>query len=1136
MKTINSNIVFIFSMLASILLGTCTSSNKENMLFTMLPSSQTGIHFINDLHDSDSSHSFINEFGYMGAGVGIGDFNNDGLKDIFFTGNQVSCRLYINKGDFRFDDITSSAGLTTNVWCTGVSIVDINQDGFDDIYICVFGKDLITPTKNLLFINQQDLTFKEAADSFGIADTGYSTQAAFFDYDRDGDLDMYLTNYLLSSKNTNTIVPRDRSGRSPANDRLYQNQSKNAQTTYPAFIDVTLSAGIKEDGYGLGLSISDFNNDGWPDVYVANDFVSNDLLWLNNGDGTFSNYIDKALKHQSYSSMGSDAADINNDGWPEIMTLDMLPEYNERKKTTFSFMNYDRYEAERAMGYEPEFMRNMLQLNNGTRWINKVKTPFFSEIGHYAGIEATDWSWSVLLADFNNDGWKDMHITNGIGRDFINADFLEFSQEVFKSSLPRTEQEKIIRNKLSSLNHINLKNYLYINNKNLTFTNEATNSGIGKLSMSNGAVYADLDNDGDLDLVVNNISSEAFVYKNNTNQKNKPLSVHYLSIRLKGDDLNKQGFGTKVLLYTDQQVLYQEQNPVRGYFSSVDQQLNFGLGSQKYIDSLCVIWPDGFTQSLYGLTTDTTINLFWKNATPKTSAKTTNPGTIFNEITSTSQINYKHVEYPFNDYNIQRLAPQKYSQQGPHIAVGDINNDGLEDFFIGGAINFSGEIFTQQNGQKFTSSKLIDSQKMEEDIDCIFFDADNDQDQDLLITGGDIQYSENSINYKPRLYLNDGEGHFTLQAYSIPDSIKTIASCVSSADFDGDGDQDLFIGGRVSKSYPMAPRSYLLQNNNGVFTDVTSKICPELLHPGMVTAAVWTDFDNDHQIDLVLAGEWMPLRFFKNNQGLLSEITTSTGLQQMYGMWRSLIASDIDNDGDMDFVAGNLGLNCPYRVSTSEPMQLFATDLDGNGSMDPIMFYFIKENEDKKQSFPSINRNQFAEQVSSIKKRYLLHKDFSNASYLDIFKGVKNHNIEKLYCDETRSCIFENLGNAKFLKRILPKEAQFSPINTILCLDVDNDGFKDLLLAGNEYQTEVKSGRYDASYGCYLKGGQNLSFETIRPIESGFIVDGDVKDLALIHLANGEKIILVAANNDSLTALRIGNLPIPITPQPRAHK
>ncbi len=1106
--------------IAIIFLASCTHKQKDS-LFTQLPSNGSGIHFSNDIHDTDSSYSFINEFGYMGGGVGIGDFNNDGLKDIFFSGNQVSCRLYINKGNNRFEDITEKAGVTTNVWATGVSIADVNNDGYDDIYVCVFGKDLIHRSKNLLFINQHDLTFKEQAEQYGLADTGYSTQAVFFDYDKDGDLDMYLGNYLLTRYNTNSIVPRDRSGHSPANDKLYRNDGDSAGTGHPVFSDVTIAAGIKEDGFGLGLSVSDFNNDGWPDVYVANDFLTNDELWLNNHNGTFTNCISRSLQHQGYSSMGSDAADINNDALADIVTLDMLPEYNERKKTSFFFMNYERYHAERQMGYEPEFMRNMLQLNNGNYLSGDTSIPFFSEIGQLAGIHATDWSWSVLLADFNNDGWKDMHVTNGIGRDFINADFLEFSSEIFNSTQPREEQEKAIRKKLSSLEHVYLPDYLYINQQGFTFTDASESAGINKPSMSNGAAYADLDNDGDLDIVVNNISEEAFVFINNTVQKDKPSAAHYLRVSLKGDSLNTKAIGAKIFIYNDGNVQVQEENPVRGYFSSVDQQLLFGLGKYDHVDSLVAVWPDNKRQALKNIMADTVVVLSWKDATNYDPGVPAKPPVLFSDITSASGIAYRHYETSFNDFAVQRLLPQKYSQLGPYITVADINNDGTTDFFIGGGFNSPGKIFTRQKGQSFISRNLTDSIKMEEDEDCILFDADNDGDADLLVTNGDVQYEEGSEYYRPRLYINDGKGNFSLQKNAVPASVKTIAGCVSAGDYDDDGDLDLFIGGRVSKKYPVSPRSFILQNDKGIFSDVTEKVCPALRNPGMITSAVWADLDNDKQPDLVIAGEWMPVRFFKNDHGHLKEFTDQTGLAETNGMWRSLIAADIDNDGDMDLVAGNLGLNCEYKVSPAEPMELYASDIDGNGSIDPVFFYYIKNNEGKRQSFPAMSRALLASQVPAVKKQFLLNSNYSHARVDDIFKGKAKDGLLHFYCNETRSCYFENIGNGKFVKHALPIEAQFAPVNAIICDDIDNDGYKDLVLAGNEYQAEVMTGRYDASYGLFMKGNGKKEFIPVPPVKSGLILRGDVKDMSLIQLANGEKRVLAAVNNDSLRVFRI---------------
>src|SRR6185437_10265367 len=822
----NRNLVYLFVYCLCFFVGGC-KEKKQNQLFTSLSSKESGIDFSNNIDETKLKGGALKEFGYMGGGVGILDVNNDGLKDIFFCGNQVSSKLYLNKGNNKFEDITLSAGVSTSDWITGVSIVDINNDGYDDIYLCTYGDSSGKRTHNLLFINQHNNTFKEEAAEYGLDDTSYATQAVFFDYDKDGDLDMYLCNYMLNaSYSANYLFQKNLSGNSPANDKLYRNDGfKNG---HPVFTDVSKEAGIKEDGYGLGVSVSDFNMDGWPDIYVSNDFVSNDDFWLNNKNGTFSNMLDRSTKHQSYSSMGLDAADINNDGKIDFATVDMMPEDNYSQKQIYSFMNYDRYQQERNLGYSPEFSRNMLQLNNGNYYEGDTSLPFFSEIGQLAGISETDWSWSILFADFNNDGYKDLHITNGIGRDFINADFIDFSKTARNAS-SEEQSKKMLNDKIVSLGHVEVPNYLYLNNSNYTFTNITDSSGIKEKSLSTGAAYVDLDNDGDLDLVVNNINGPAFILINNENQPGKSKTNHSLGFILHGDSLNTKGFGDKVFVYANGTKQLQEEYPVRGYLSSVDTKLLFGTGKNKTADSVVIVWPNDKKQILQNLRADSTYTLFQKNATVNWYPSRPNiKQQIFHDVTDSVNALYKHVEVPFNDYEEQPLLPQKYSQLGPFISTGDINNDGTTDFYIGAGFNSLPKIFTQGKDGNFTGKDFTIGSRFEEDEGSVLFDADGDGDLDLLVTYGDMRFSDTSQYYQPRLYLNDGKGNFTLSPNAIPANVRTIAGCMAIADYDGDGQMDIFIGGRVSKQYPLSAQSFLLKNNKGIFTDVTDKVCPAL--------------------------------------------------------------------------------------------------------------------------------------------------------------------------------------------------------------------------------------------------------------------------------------------------------------------
>jgi enediyne biosynthesis protein E4 len=1108
-----------------LLIASCSSPKKHGVLyFDILPSSETGVDFKNMIVENDTTNMFVNEYTYMGGGVGVGDFNHDGLQDVFFAGNQVSSKLYINKGNMHFEDITKKAGISTSTWCTGVSVIDINNDGWPDIYVSVSGKVPGSQRKNLLFVNQHNLTFKEEAAEYGLADTSYSTQAVFLDYDKDGRMDMYLLNHTLNDSRPNDIRDNKVDSNAIAGDKLYHNEGIAPGMDHPVFKNVSKKAGIVEDGNGLGVVVSDFNGDGYPDIYVCNDYIRNDVLWLNNKNGTFTNCIASAIKHQSYSSMGTDAADINNDDLPDIITLDMQPETNERKKMTYSFLNDQRHQLEMNKGYQPEYIHNMLQLNNGVRKIDNRKEPFFSEIGEMAGIAETDWSWSVLIADFNNDGWKDIHITNGLGRDPTNIDFLEYRHKtVMESGIPDNDpgQRRIFMDHLAALGSVSLRNYLYTNKDGLAFEDVSQKAGIDEISISNGAVYADLDNDGDLDIITNNINGNAFIMRNDINkQQDSTKRNNYITLKLNGDTLNKDGIGAIAYAYSKKLTQMVEEYPVRGYLSTVDNRLHFGFGN-SYPDSLKIIWPDGKMQVIWHPAVNKILQINYNDANAIYNEPIPTTDSFFNDVTQKIKADFQHRETFFFDYGFQPLIQQKYSQEGPFISTGDMNGDGLEDFFIGGAFKQSGKIFLQQKDGTFRSKDLVTGTKNEEDMQSIIFDANGDGYPDLLIAGGSSEFEITSSFYRPRLYINDGRGNFKLDNDAFSPIIRTPSKSIAVADMDGDGDSDIFIGGRVALgTYPVPPRSYILRNDHGKFIDVTASVCPALEDIGLINSAVWADLDNDKKPDLIIAGDWMPIRIFKNNGKTLTEATKQSGLENLSGLWRSLIVTDIDHDGYPDIIAGNLGLNNPYHISAQQPAELIAKDLDGNGVLDDIFCYYIKNNDGKYQLSSGISRDEWAGQVPSIKKRFEQNSFYAKATMDQIFTKEMMDGALVLKCSEARSGYFKNNGKGQFTFHPFPLIAQEAPVNSIVCTDVNGDGFTDIILAGNEYQAQVMPGRYDASYGLLLTGSAKGQFRAVSPVASGLILDGDVKDIKLITIGK-QKILLSAVNDLQMKAFVI---------------
>lgn len=1071
-----------------------------NARFKYLESDVTGINFTNRISEDHRINIVSNSYMYNGGGVGILDVNNDGLQDIFFTSSQESNRLYLNKGNFKFQDITQQAKIAgLGGFTTGVTIVDINNDGFSDIYVCRSGLRIADERKNLLFINNGDLTFSEEAAKYGLDDVSASNHANFFDYDLDGDLDCYVINHPITFGEVNKVSVSQKDGKYIRNteprdqfesDKLFRNNGNGT------FTDVSLEAGINNRAWSLSATVSDFNKDGYPDIFIGNDYIEPDWLYINNQKGGFEIKTDDYFRHMSNHTMGVDIADYNNDGNVDLVALDMIAEDNQRQKELMTTMVLERYNSLVRFGYGHQIMRNALQLNNGDG--------SFSEIGTLAGISNTDWSWACLFADFDNDTNKDLYITNGYRRDVTNLDYLNYTVDSINRSGGLAKFQDF-NDYLKKIPSVRLQNYMFKNSDDLQFEKVSTEWGFVQKSYSNGTAYADLDNDGDLDLVVNNITDPAFIYKNRTVEQG---GSNYLQIKLIGDSKNKNAVGSKVKIYQGSEIQYQELTPVRGFFSSVEHLLHFGLGNTSKVDKIEVTWHDGKILELVNIEGNQKLLLKHEDAKKGTFSSPSPVKTIFQKIDKNG-INFVHTENEFLDFDRERLLPHQLSKLGPNIAVGDVNGDGLEDFYIGGAVNQPGSLFVQNSNSTFKQTWQSDAKY--EDIGCLFFDADGDSDLDLYVVSGGNIYSVNSDNYQDRLYVNDGKGVFNLKSNALP-KMTSSGSCVSAHDFDQDGDLDLFVGGRVTPNqYPTSPQSFILQNDNGTFKDMTAQIAPEFQNIGMVTDIKWADLDGDSQEEMVVVGEWMPISVFKVNGGQLENITAKYGFSSTNGWWNCLEIADLDGDGDMDIIGGNLGLNTRLKVSELEPLTLFAADFDNNSSLDPILSYY-----NNGELYPIPQRDAIIKQLPYLKKKFVRFRNYAISPITSVFSPSELEKAQKFEAKIFATTYFENKGNGQFSAKELPIQAQFAPCYDIAIDDFNGDGNLDILTVGNSYMTEVETGRYDASNGALLLGDGKGNFQFLENSIHGFWAKKEARDLEKVTLSNGNKLYILANNDDIL--------------------
>ncbi|MEY2950902.1 MAG: hypothetical protein RLZZ248_2103 [Bacteroidota bacterium] len=1087
------------------LLGCTHKESHSYRQFVQHPSAKSGIDFKNQLSYLQNFNIYTYRNFYNGGGVAVGDVNQDGWVDLYFTGNMVSNKLYLNRGDLTFEDVTETAGVGgTGGWSTGVSMADVNGDGLLDIYVCNSGKMGGDDKRNELFINLGNGKFEEMAATFGLDDPGYSTHAAFFDYDRDGDLDVYLLNNSFQAIGSFNLRKNERPKRDPeGGDKLFRNDGE-------VFTDVSEEAGIYGSviGFGLGVTVGDINKDGWLDIYVSNDFFERDYIYMNQGDGTFEEVLEQQMKSISGASMGADMADLNNDALPDIFVTEMLPEPNDRLKTKTTFENWDRYQYNLENGYYHQFTRNMLQLNNGDGT--------FSEVGRLAGIEATDWSWGALIADFDNDGQKDLFVANGILRDLTDQDYINYvsTEEIAKSVI---KNDGVDYQQLTDAIPSNkIPNYLYQNVGFLQFENVTEDWGLAEPSHSNGSAYGDLDNDGDLDLIINNLNEEAQIYLNQ-NERTHP-DHHYLKIELVGSSKNYQAVGTKLTAYSSEGPLYLEQVPVKGFQSSVDPRPNFGLGGITTIDSLVVEWMTGFRQTIKGVLVDTTLKLTLPDESNYLSevSKDTNPeeGQLFK---AGNPPNFDHKENKFDQFDRDRLLYHMLTAEGPALCQGDFNQDGKSDVFVGGAAGQSSRLFLQTpNGWKAVSAEVMDENQSSEDVDCACFDADGDGDLDVYVASGSAEFSGNSSALIDRLYLNDGKGNLINSNQILPSFNFENSSCVRPSDVDGDGDLDLFVGvGTKNQLIGLPANSYLLINDGGGnFVDQTEALAPSMLNLGMVKDASWIDMDGDGDEDLIVVGTYMPLTLFINEDGAFVKGDVP-GFLKSNGWWNTIAVGDFNEDGRPDLIVGNHGLNSRFKASEAQPVCMYINDFDNNGSIDPIICLYFGD-----ESYPLVLRHDLITQLPGLKKKYNLYEDYKNASIKDMFDANQLNNTILLNAYTMESVIYLNKGNGDFERSPLPMEAQITPINDILVSDIDGDGHLDLLLGGNFYYAKPEVGRYDASYGTFLKGDGRGGFEYVPNRQIGLRIEDQVSNLVEMEV-NGRRSILVAKNNQPLQLIHI---------------